>query len=268
MSTDSSVDNRLKNILEAALLAAGQPVTLDNLQDLFPEEDRPDKKDMRAVLAELQEDYQGRGVEVAEVGGGFRINVNQEYSPWVSKLWGERPAKYSKALLETLALIAYRQPVTRGEIEDIRGVSVSSSIIKTLLEREWVRVVGQRDVPGRPSLYATTREFLSYFSLKGLADLPSLAEIRDLDSINRELELDDPNIPQAAEQSEGGQTNPTDSPQADEDSEEGKDDDVALSPEPPAGADAQSIEEGSDDASQAGEGSVAVTEVNKRQDDE
>jgi len=268
MSTDSSIDNRLKNILEAALLAAGQPVTLDNLQDLFLEEDRPDKKDMRAVLAELQEDYQGRGIEVAEVGGGFRINVNQEYSPWVSRLWGERPAKYSKALLETLALIAYRQPVTRGEIEDIRGVSVSSSIIKTLLEREWVRVVGQRDVPGRPSLYATTREFLSYFSLKGLADLPSLAEIRDLDSINRELELDDPNIPQATEQSESERTNPADSPEADEASEEGKENEVVLSSEHQVATDAQNSEEGSDDASQKEESAVAAAEVNKRQDDE
>jgi len=205
MSTDTATENRLKNILEAALMAAGRPLTLDNLQELFLEEERPDKKEMRTVLAELQDEYFGRGIEVSDVGGGFRICVNETYSPWVSRLWGERPARYSKALLETLALIAYRQPITRSEIEDIRGVSVSTNIVKTLLEREWVRVVGQRDVPGRPSLYATTREFLNYFSLKSLADLPTLAEIRDLDSINRELELDDPNIPKKQESDAEGE---------------------------------------------------------------
>lgn len=205
MSTDTPIDNKLKNILEAALLAAGRPLTLDNLQELFLEDERPDKKVMRTALAELQDDYFGRGVEVIEVGGGFRINVNEIYSPWISRLWDERPARYSKALLETLSLIAYRQPITRSEIEDIRGVSVSTNIIKTLLEREWVRVVGQRDVPGRPSLYATTREFLNYFSMKSLADLPTLAEIRDLDSINRELEFDDPNMPKKQVDGEGAE---------------------------------------------------------------
>ncbi len=229
MTTDSSIDNKLKNILEAALLASGQPLTLDMLQALFLEEERPDKKEMRAVLSELQEEYVGRGIEVAEVGDGYRINVNQEYSPWVSRLWGERPAKYSKALLETLALIAYRQPVTRGEIEDIRGVSVSSNIVKTLLERDWVRVVGQRDVPGRPSLYATTREFLNYFSLKGLGELPTLAEIRDLDSINRELELDDPNIPQAAGEADDELAEQTNTPES---IDEQKEDDLAKSAAP------------------------------------
>ena len=194
-----SADYKLKNIIEAALLAAGKPLSLDHLQELFLEEERPEKKAMREVIKLLQEDYSGRGIEVVEVAGGFRINVNQDYSPWVSRLWEERPARYSRALLETLSLIAYRQPITRGEIEDIRGVSVSSNIMKTLLEREWVRVVGQRDVPGRPSLYATTREFLNYFSLKSLDELPTLAEIRDLDSINRELELEDPNGPNGEE---------------------------------------------------------------------
>lgn len=183
---------KLKQITEAALLAAGSPLTLDGILELFLEEERPEKAQLREVLKELQEDYQDRGIEVAEVGGAFRINVRAEYAPWVSRLWEERPARYSRALMETLALIAYRQPITRGEIEDIRGVSVSTSIVKTLMEREWVRIVGQRDVPGKPSLYATTREFLNYFSLSGLGDLPTLQEIRDFDSINRELKLEDP----------------------------------------------------------------------------
>jgi segregation and condensation protein B len=184
--------NRLKQIVEAALLAAGRPLSLDELIALFAESEQPEKKLLREVMAELAEEYQERGIEVTEVGNGFRIQVRAEFSAWVSKLWAERPPKYSRALLETLALIAYRQPITRGEIEDIRGVSVSTNIIKTLTEREWVRVVGHRDVPGKPALYATTKEFLDYFNLKSLNELPTLAEIRDLDSINRELELQDP----------------------------------------------------------------------------
>ena len=182
---------KLKYIVEAALLAAGGPLSLDAMMDLFGEDERPDKPLLREVIAELGADYEGRGIEVMEVGGGFRINVREAYSPWVSRLWEERPPRYSRALMETLALIAYRQPITRGEIEEIRGVSVSSSIVKTLMEREWVRVVGHRDVPGKPSLLATTKEFLNYFGLKGLGDLPTLQEIRDLDSINQELELDE-----------------------------------------------------------------------------
>ncbi|MCU7904279.1 MAG: SMC-Scp complex subunit ScpB [Candidatus Thiodiazotropha sp. (ex Epidulcina cf. delphinae)] len=185
-------EDRLKQIVEAALLAAGRPLALDQLQALFEVREQPEKKQLREALAMLSEAYQGRGIEVAEVGSGFRIQVRAEFTPWVSKLWAERPPKYSRALLETLALIAYRQPITRGEIEDIRGVSVSTNIVKTLTEREWVRVVGHRDVPGKPALYVTTKEFLDYFNLKGLNELPTLAEIRDLDSINRELELVDP----------------------------------------------------------------------------
>ncbi len=186
---------KLKNIVEAALLAAGGSLSLDGMLALFEEAERPERKQLREVLSALAEEYQGRGVEVVEVASGWRIQVRQEYSTWVSRLWAERPARYSRALMETLALIAYRQPITRGEIEDIRGVSVSSNIIRTLLEREWIRVVGQRDVPGRPSLYGTTREFLDYFNLKSLDDLPTLAEIRDLDEINRELALNDPDRP-------------------------------------------------------------------------
>jgi segregation and condensation protein B len=199
-------EEKLKQIVEAALLAAGRPLNLDQILALFEEREQPEKKDLREVLKSLMDNYEGRGIEVVEVGNGYRIQVRAGLSPWVSRLWTERPPKYSRALLETLALIAYRQPITRGEIEDIRGVSVSSNIIKTLSEREWVRVVGHRDVPGKPALYATTREFLDYFNLKSLNDLPTLAEIRDLDSINRELELSDPDKPDQGEsiESDGG----------------------------------------------------------------
>lgn len=187
-----SSQEKLKQIVEAALLAAGRPLSLEQLQTLFEEREQPDRKVLRETLENLMQDYQGRGIEVVEVGSGFRIQVRADLSSWVSRLWAERAPKYSRALLETLALIAYRQPITRGEIEDIRGVSVSSNIIKSLTEREWVRVVGHRDVPGKPALYATTKEFLDYFNLKSLNELPTLTEIRDLDSINRELELNDP----------------------------------------------------------------------------
>jgi segregation and condensation protein B len=184
--------DNLKQIVEAALLAAGKALSLEALQGLFDELERPEKKVLRQVLEELASDYAGRGIEVARVASGWRIQVRKACAPWVSRLWEEKPGRYSRALMETLALIAYRQPITRGEIEEIRGVSVSSHIIRTLLEREWVRVVGHRDVPGKPALYATTREFLDYFGLKSLDDLPTLAEIRDLDTINEELNLPDP----------------------------------------------------------------------------
>lgn len=190
----SSQEN-LKQIIEATLLAAGRALSLDEMQALFEEGQGPDKADLRAALGQLAADYTGRGVELAEVASGWRIQVRTDYAHWVSRLWEEKPARYSRALMETLALIAYRQPITRGEIEEIRGVSVSSSIIKTLMEREWIRVVGQRDVPGKPSLYSTTKTFLDYFNLKSLDALPTLAEIRDLDEINRELNLEDPDRP-------------------------------------------------------------------------
>ncbi len=184
--------NKLKSILEAGLLAIGGSLSLDQMLQMFDEDSAPDKKELRQALAELAEDYQGRGMQISETGSGWRIQVRADYADWVSRLWDEKPARYSRALLETLALIAYRQPITRGEIEDVRGVSVSSNIIKTLIEREWVRVVGHRDVPGKPALYATTRGFLDYFDLKGLNDLPTLAQIKDLDSLNQELALNDP----------------------------------------------------------------------------
>jgi len=184
-------EQKLKSIIEGALLAAGRPLTIDDLLGLFPEDERPERDEMRAALGVLSDDYEGRGIEVKEVASGFRVQVREGLSPWISRLWVERPSKYSRAFLETLALIAYRQPITRGEIEDIRGVSVSSSIMKTLQERDWIRVVGHRDVPGKPAMYGTTRGFLDYFNLKSLDELPTLAELRDIDSINAELDLGD-----------------------------------------------------------------------------
>jgi len=180
----------IKKILEAIFLAAGRPLTVDQLQSLFVEGAIPERGDIRAALEELGSDYEGRGIELKQVASGYRVQVREAMQPWVSRLWEEKPARYSRALLETLSLIAYRQPITRGEIEDVRGVTVSTSIMRTLLEREWVKVVGHRDVPGRPAMYATTRRFLDYFSLKSLNELPTLAELRDLSTIGAELELD------------------------------------------------------------------------------
>ncbi|MAR92392.1 MAG: SMC-Scp complex subunit ScpB [Pseudomonadota bacterium] len=180
---------QIKRIVEGALFAAGQPMKLDKIVALFPEEEAPATEILVEVLTQLRDDYRERGVMLKEVASGYRFQVQESVAPWVSRLWEEKPPRYSRALLETLALIAYRQPITRGEIEEIRGVSVSTHITKTLLEREWIRVVGHRDVPGRPAMYGTTRQFLDYFNLKNLDQLPSLAEIRDLDAINAELEL-------------------------------------------------------------------------------
>jgi segregation and condensation protein B len=179
----------LKNIIEAAILAAGEPVSLERLQGLFDEESRPANEDFRAALAALAEDCSGRGVELVEVASGWRFQSRKDLAPWVSRLWEEKAPRYSRAFLETLALIAYRQPITRAEIEDIRGVAVGTNIVKSLTERGWVRVVGHRDVPGKPALYATTRAFLDYFNLKSLDDLPTLAELRDIDKLNAELDL-------------------------------------------------------------------------------
>lgn len=180
---------KLKKIVEGAIFAAAKPLTIDNLGALFLEDERPSKESFKKVLDILTEEYAERGVMLKEVSSGFRFQVKEDVGQWVSRLWEEKPARYSRALLETLALIAYRQPITRGEIEEIRGVSTSSHIMKTLQERDWIRIVGHRDVPGRPAMYATTRLFLDYFNLKNIDELPSLAEIRDLDEINRELDL-------------------------------------------------------------------------------
>ena len=181
------VETGLVQILEGAILAADKPLTVQNLADLFEQHERPENSEIREALKEIAERCEGRGFELQEVASGFRFQVRQQLSPWVARLWAERPARYSRALLETLSLIAYRQPITRGEIEEIRGVAVSSNIIKTLHERDWIRVVGHRDVPGRPAMYATTRAFLDYFNLKSLDQLPALAEIRDLETLTAEL---------------------------------------------------------------------------------
>ncbi len=185
--TDDSLQ-QLRKILEAVLLAADKPLNLDQLGDVFEEHQRPARSVLRQALDLLQESCVDRGFELMEVASGYRFQVRPEYAPWASRLWEERPQRYSRALLETLAIIAYRQPITRGEIEDIRGVAVSTNIAKTLLEREWIRVVGHKDVPGRPAMYATTRQFLDYFNLSSLEQLPPLADIRDLEDIGRELE--------------------------------------------------------------------------------
>ncbi|MCC6134925.1 MAG: SMC-Scp complex subunit ScpB [Gammaproteobacteria bacterium] len=178
----------LKILLEALLLAAGEPVTLERLLETFPEAERPDRDAIRTALVDLAASYAGRGMELVEVASGFRLQVPKPFSPWVSRLWEERAASYSRASLETLALIAYRQPITRGEIEEVRGVSVSTSIMKTLQERGWIKIIGHREVPGHPALYATTRAFLDYFNLKSLGDLPPLAAPRDLAAIGAALE--------------------------------------------------------------------------------
>lgn len=184
----------LRKIVEGVLLAAGQPLSLSKIGEVFIDPETQsvaaNKEELLTALHQIQADCEGRGFELVEVGSGWRIQVRAETAPWVNRLWDEKPQKYSRALLETLSLIAYRQPITRGDIEEIRGVAVSSHIVKTLSERDWIKVVGHRDVPGRPSLYATTRQFLDYFNLKSLDELPSLSELRDLEQINAELDLD------------------------------------------------------------------------------
>ena len=187
----SDVDNKVKMIVEGLLLAAGRPLTLDNIIQVFSKEEQPDRKELTLVMESIAEDCADRGFELKEVASGFRFQVKQELSEWVAKLWEERPPRYTRALLETLALVAYRQPITRGDIEEIRGVGVSSNIVRTLLDREWIRVVGHRDVPGRPAMFATTKQFLDYFNLKSLQDLPPLSEIRDLAVADPEFDLED-----------------------------------------------------------------------------
>jgi len=184
-------ESHLRNVIEAALLAAGKPLQPAELAELFEEKVRPSINEVRAVLAVLGESYGDRGIELKETAAGYRIQVRRELANEISRLWPERPARYSRALLETLALIAYRQPITRAEIEAVRGVAVNPNIIKTVIERNWVRVVGHRDVPGRPELLGTTRDFLEYFGLKSLDELPPLAELKALDDIKVQFELPD-----------------------------------------------------------------------------
>jgi segregation and condensation protein B len=178
-----------KNVVEAALLAAGRPLSVEELTNVFDERDGSIADEVKGAIAALTEEYETRGLELLEVASGYRIQIRAAVAPPVARLWQERPAKYSRALLETLALIAYRQPITRGEIEQIRGVAVNPNIIKTLHERNWIRVVGHRDVPGKPELLGTTREFLDYFSLKKLDDLPTLAQLKELEDLRVQLML-------------------------------------------------------------------------------
>lgn len=179
----------VKNVVEASLLAAGRPLTLEELMSVFDERDGSIADEVKGAIAALTEEYETRGLELKEVASGFRVQIRTAVAQPVARLWQERPAKYSRALLETLALIAYRQPITRGEIEQIRGVAVNPNIIKTLHERNWIRVVGHRDVPGKPELLGTTREFLDYFSLKKLDDLPTLAQLKELEDLRVQLTL-------------------------------------------------------------------------------
>ena len=188
---------QLKQILEAALLAIGQPLSHAQLGALFNDEERPPAGEISRALEQLSNDCAGRGVELKKVASGYRLQVKQDLNEWVSRLWKERPQRYSRALLETMALIAYRQPITRGEIEAVRGVSVSTNIVRTLQEREWIRVVGHRDVPGKPALFGTTKIFLDSFDLQNLDDLPTLAEIRDMENLEPELQLEP--LPPAAD---------------------------------------------------------------------
>jgi len=187
--------SEIKNVIEAALLGGGRPLSLEQLSGLFGKRSAPDRKMLKEILRDLATDYEGRGIELKEVGSGYRIQIRSSMSEWLSPLWEERAPRYSRALFETLALIAYRQPITRGEIEEVRGVAVSTNIVRILLERGWVRVVGHRDVPGKPAMFGTTKEFLDYFGLKRLDDLPPLAEIKDLEDLNVELGLPEP-VPQ------------------------------------------------------------------------
>ncbi len=182
-------ESYLRNVIEAALLAAGKSLQPAELAQLFEESGRPGTEEIRTALVALAQEYADRGIEIKETAAGFRIQVRRELANEISRLWPERPARYSRALLETLALIAYRQPITRAEIEAVRGVAVNPNIIKTLLERNWVRVVGHRDVPGRPELLGTTREFLEYFGLRSLDELPPLAQLKSLGELNMQLEL-------------------------------------------------------------------------------
>lgn len=186
----------LAPLLEAFLLASGKPQSLERLFELFEEGERPEPAVFKKALTLLGKSCEGRAFELKEVSSGYRLQIREKFSPWVGRLWEERPQRYSRALLETIALIAYRQPITRGEIEDVRGVAVNSNIVKTLLEREWIRVVGYRDVPGKPAMFATTKMFLDHFNLKNLEDLPPLAELREMET-DPVLDFDDAPVPQS-----------------------------------------------------------------------
>jgi segregation and condensation protein B len=197
----------IKHFIEAALLAAGRPLNVEQIQSLFDGRMTPERSEIRQAVTTLNEEYEGRGILISEVASGFRVQVRSGMADQLQKLWEERPPRYSRAMFETLALVAYRQPITRGEIEEIRGVSVSSNIVRTLLEREWVRIVGHRDVPGRPEMFGTTKFFLDYFGLKKLDDLPPLADLSDWESLRVQL-----NLPEVEEEAGEGDSEGTDLP--------------------------------------------------------
>ena len=239
--------SEIKHFVEAALLAAGRPLSIDQIRDLFDGRSAPEKSEIRDAITVLNEEYGPRGIVISEVASGFRMQVKSAMADRLQKLWEERPPRYSRALFETLALIAYRQPITRGDIEEIRGVSVSANIVRQLMERDWVRVVGHRDVPGRPELFGTTRGFLDYFGLKKLEDLPPLADLSDWESLRVQL-----NLPEVEDASEAGGGPGEESPgeestgEAGEGSEGGAQDLPVLYPEEhaaPDGAEA-SVETG------------------------
>lgn len=244
----------LKYTIEATLLAAGRPVTSQQLLDLFEERDRPTPEQLQAALDLLAADYESRGIELAQVASGWRIQVRPRCIDVVSRLWQERPSRYSRALLETLALIAYRQPITRSEIEEIRGVAISSTIMRTIQERNWIRVVGHREVPGRPELLGTTREFLDYFGLKSLDQLPTLADLRDVENIGVQLELPGGEAVQAegeATAAEGTEETP----------------DVSADVEGELSADAEDVEEIDEDDADDEDDSTLVASAESDPDD-
>ena len=184
------MEHKISQVIEAVLLSASRPIDVLEIERVFPEDEKPTREEIRQALQEIEEQCKDRGVELKKVSSGYRLQVRQSLSSYVAKLWEERPQRFSKATLETLALIAYRQPITRGEIEEIRGVTIGTQLMRGLMERGWVKIVGQRDVPGRPSLYSTTKEFLDYFGLQHLRELPELPELPDLQSLDMELPLE------------------------------------------------------------------------------
>jgi segregation and condensation protein B len=189
------MEHKLSQVIEAVLLSASRPIDVQEIERVFPEDEKPTREEIRQALQDIEEQCKDRGVELKKVSSGYRLQVRQSLSSYVAKLWEERPQRFSKATLETLALIAYRQPITRGEIEEIRGVTIGTQLMRGLMERGWVKIVGQRDVPGRPSLYSTTKEFLDYFGLQHLRELPDLPDLPDLQSLDMELPLEADNSP-------------------------------------------------------------------------
>jgi segregation and condensation protein B len=229
---------QLKRIIEAALLASAQPLSLPQISGLFDEFEMPSHDNLARAIEELTADAADRGIELVEVASGFRYQIRQDVHPFVSRLWSERQSRYSRALLETLSLIAYRQPITRAEIEQIRGVAVSTNIVRTLEERDWVRVVGYRDLPGKPALFGTTKQFLDYFNLKSLDELPPLAEIRDIEELDPQLAFDAPRGTMPAHLTVDDESDAQDAADADNESHDVEADAATPAPseEPPEGS--------------------------------